>query len=120
RHRAARGDRVVIGADPLLTGDIDLTVVLLVIGTTVVIFVLLLVAVMLYIWFMRKVIADMQNRIGPQKDGTVGVMQTLAERRKLFFKEQSQPTTSDKQVFRLAPYLSIVPAFLAFAIVPIG
>jgi NADH-quinone oxidoreductase subunit H len=107
-------------ADPLLTGDIDLTVVLIVIGKTIVTFALLLVGVMFYIWFMRKVIADMQNRIGPATAGPFGILQTLADGIKLFFKEQSMPTTADKPVFLLAPYLSILPAFLAFAIIPIG
>ena len=81
---------------------------------------MLLVAVMLYIWGMRKVIADMQNRIGPNRAGPYGVLQTLADGIKLFFKEQSIPTTADRPVFRLAPYLSIMPAFLMFCIVPIG
>jgi NADH-quinone oxidoreductase subunit H len=69
---------------------------------------------------MRKVIADMQNRIGPNRAGPFGVLQTLADGIKLFFKEQSIPTTADRPVFRLAPYLSIMPAFLMFCIVPIG
>ncbi len=107
-------------ADPLLSGDIDLTVVLIVIGKTIATFALLLVAVMLYIWFMRKVIADMQNRIGPASAGPFGILQSLADGVKLFFKEQSMPTTADRPVFLIAPYLSILPAFLAFAIVPIG
>jgi NADH-quinone oxidoreductase subunit H len=110
----------VLAADPLLQGDIDATVVLIVIGKVIVIFALLLIAVLFYIWFMRKVIADMQNRIGPQMAGPFGILQTLADGIKLFFKEQSSPTTADRPVYLLAPYLSIVPAFLAFAIVPIG
>jgi NADH-quinone oxidoreductase subunit H len=110
----------MFGFDPLLVGDIDFTVVLIVIVKTVVVFALLLVGVMFYIWFMRKVIADMQNRIGPQRAGPFGILQTLADGIKLFFKEQSEPATADKRVFRLAPYLSILPAFLAFSIVPIG
>jgi NADH-quinone oxidoreductase subunit H len=86
----------------------------------VVAFVILLVAVMLYIWAMRKVIADMQNRIGPNRAGPYGVLQTLADGIKLFFKEQSIPDSADRPVFRLAPYLSIMPAFLMFCVVPIG
>jgi NADH-quinone oxidoreductase subunit H len=110
----------ILGSDPLLFGDIDLTVVLIVIGKAIAIFALLLVAVLFYIWFMRKVIADMQNRIGPQRAGPFGILQSMADGIKLFFKEQSEPNTADRRIFRLAPYLSIVPAFLAFAIVPIG
>ena len=106
--------------DPLLRGNIDLTVVLIVIGKTIATFALLLIAVLFYIWFMRKVIADMQNRIGPSNAGPFGILQSLADGIKLFFKEQSMPRSADKPVFLIAPYLSILPAFLAFSIVPIG
>ena len=110
----------MIAADPLFADGIDLTVVLIVIGKTIFTFALLLLGVLFFIWFLRKVIADMQNRIGPERAGPVGVFQTLADGIKLFFKEQSVPTNADKRVFRIAPYLSILPAFLAFSIVPIG
>ena len=83
-------------------------------------FVLLLVGVMLYIWGMRKWIADMQNRIGPNTAGPHGVLQTLADGIKLFFKEQTFPSTAHRTVFRIAPYLSIMPAFLMFCVIPIG
>jgi NADH-quinone oxidoreductase subunit H len=106
--------------DPLLEGDIDFTVVLIVIGKTIATFALLLIAVLFYIWFLRKVIADMQDRIGPYNAGPFGILQSLADGIKLFFKEQSLPRTADKPVFLVAPYLSILPAFLAFSIVPIG
>jgi NADH-quinone oxidoreductase subunit H len=110
----------LIAGDPLFVDGLDTTVVLIVIVKTIVVFAILLVSVMFYVWFMRKVIADMQNRIGPQRAGPFGAFQTLADGIKLFFKEQSSPTSADRTVFRLAPYLSIMPAFLAFAIVPIG
>ncbi|MCZ7527621.1 MAG: NADH-quinone oxidoreductase subunit NuoH [Acidimicrobiia bacterium] len=106
--------------DPLFADGVDLTVVLIVIGKVVVVFAVLMVAVMFYVWFMRKVIADMQNRIGPATAGPFGVLQTLADGVKLFFKEQSTPTSADRPVFLVAPYLAIIPAFLAFSIIPIG
>jgi NADH-quinone oxidoreductase subunit H len=106
--------------DPLVGGNIDFTVVLIVIGKTIATFALLLIAVLFYIWFLRKAIADMQNRIGPYNAGPFGILQTLADGIKLFFKEQSIPRSADKPVFLIAPYLSILPAFLAFSIVPIG
>jgi NADH-quinone oxidoreductase subunit H len=111
---------VIVAADPLFSDGVDLEVVLIVIGKTIVVFALLMVLVLFYVWFMRKVIADMQNRIGPANAGPFGVLQTLADGIKLFFKEQSVPDSADPWVFRLAPYLSAVPAFLAFSIVPIG
>jgi NADH-quinone oxidoreductase subunit H len=110
----------LLAIDPLLTGDVTWSVLAVVLIKVVVAFVILLVAVMLYIWAMRKVIADMQNRIGPNRAGPYGVLQTLADGIKLFFKEQSIPDSADRPVFRLAPYLSIMPAFLMFCVVPIG
>ena len=110
----------VLALDPLFDGPITGSVLLVVLIKVVVAFAVLLVAVMLYIWAMRKVIADMQNRIGPNRAGPYGVLQTLADGIKLFFKEQSIPDSADRTVFRLAPYLSILPAFLLFCIVPIG
>ena len=109
-----------VGGDPLLKGDIDATVVLIVALKVVLAFVLLLVAVMLMIWFERKLIADMQNRVGPNIAGPWGVLQTLADGIKLFFKEDLIPERSDPFVFRLAPLLAMVPAFVIFCVVPIG
>ena len=111
---------MILAADPLFNNGVDGDVVLIVIGKTLVVFALLLVLVLLYIWFLRKVIADMQNRIGPERAGPFGVLQSLADGIKLFFKEQSVPDQADSFVFKLAPYLSAIPAFLAFSIVPIG
>ena len=101
--------------DPLFSEGVNLTVVLIVIGKTIAVFALLLISVLLYIWFLRKVIAQMQNRIGPDRAGPFGLLQTLADGIKLFFKEQSWPTTADRRIFFLAPYLALLPAFLAFA-----
>ncbi|HEX2048542.1 MAG TPA: NADH-quinone oxidoreductase subunit NuoH [Acidimicrobiales bacterium] len=106
--------------DPLYAEGIDLTVFLIVAGKTLVVFAFLLVSVLFMVWFERKVISDMQTRIGPDRAGPWGILQTLADGIKLFFKEDLLPERADRRVFRLAPYLSIVPAFLAFAIVPFG
>jgi NADH-quinone oxidoreductase subunit H len=98
----------------------DLGVFLIVCAKTLVVFAALLVATMLVIWFERKVIADMQNRIGPNRAGPFGILQSLADGIKFFFKEDLLPTEADRLVFRLAPALAAVPAFIAFAIVPMG
>ena len=106
--------------DPLFDNGVDTTVVLIIIGKTIAVFVLLLLSVLMYIWFLRKVIAKMQNRVGPDRAGPFGLLQSLADGIKLFFKEQSEPNTADRRIFRIAPYLALLPAFLAFSIVPIG
>ncbi|MDP9070830.1 MAG: NADH-quinone oxidoreductase subunit H, partial [Actinomycetota bacterium] len=110
----------VLAVDPLFSEGVDVAVVLIVLVKTVVTFGALLVAVMLMIWFERKVVSDMQNRIGPNRAGPFGLLQTVADGIKLFFKEDLLPEQADRRIFRLAPYLSTLPAFLSFAIVPIG
>jgi NADH-quinone oxidoreductase subunit H len=106
--------------DPLFAHGVGLSVVVIVLVRALVAFGFLLVAVMLMIWFERKVISDMQNRIGPNRTGKFGILQTLADGAKLMFKEDLLPERADRVVFRLAPFLSVVPAFLIFAIVPVG
>ena len=110
----------VLAIDPLLTGELLWTPLLIVLLKVVVVFVVGLLATMLMVWFERKVIAGMQNRIGPNKAGPFGILQTLADGIKLFFKEDLIPERSDRFVFKLAPYLAFVPAFLTFAIIPLG
>ena len=89
-------------------------------GKVVVVFAGLLIAVLLYIWMERKVIADMQTRTGPMRAGPRGVLITLADGIKLFFKEGISPTNADRPVYVLAPVLAMIPAFLAFAVIPFG
>ena len=106
--------------DPLYVSGVGWVVFLIVLIKVLVVFGALMVAVMLMIWFERKVISDMQSRIGPNRAGPFGIAQTLADGIKLFFKEDLVPDQADRLVFKLAPYLTIIPAFLSFAIVPIG
>ena len=96
------------------------TETLIIIIKVLVVFVVGLVGTMLMVWFERKVIAFMQNRVGPNKAGPKGLLQTLADGTKLFFKEDLIPDKSDRFVFKLAPYLAFVPAFLVWSVVPLG
>ena len=96
------------------------TALLIVVIKVVAIFVIGLVGTMLMVWFERKVIAYMQNRMGPNKAGPKGLLQTLADGIKLFFKEDLLPDKADRFVFKLAPYLAFVPAFLVWAVIPLG
>jgi len=92
----------------------------LLIGEVVVVFFGLLIAVMALIWMERKVIADMQTRMGPMRAGPKGILITLADGIKLFFKEGITPTLVDRPVYLIAPVIAMLPAFLAFAVIPYG
>jgi NADH-quinone oxidoreductase subunit H len=85
-----------------------------------VIFIIGLVGTMFMVWFERKIVAGMQNRVGPNKAGPFGLLQTLADGTKLFFKEDLIPDRADRMVFRIAPFLAFVPAFLVWAVIPLG
>lgn len=106
--------------DPLFFNGLHWGDLLIVVVKVLVAFIVLLVATAMMIWFERKVISDMQSRIGPNRAGPWGLLQTLADGTKLVFKEDLVPDQADSFTFKLAPYLSVVPAFLVFAVVPVG
>ncbi|MDE2282692.1 MAG: NADH-quinone oxidoreductase subunit NuoH [Actinomycetales bacterium] len=106
--------------DPLFAHGVTWAVLLIVIIKVLVGFAALMGSVTLMIWFERKAISDMQSRIGPQRWGPFGLLQTLADGVKLFFKEDLLPAEADRFAFKLAPYLVLVPALITFSIVPIG
>lgn len=107
-------------ADPLFDHGVNGVVVLIVLIKMVVGFAAIMGAVVIMIWFERKAISDMQSRIGPQRWGPFGLLQTLADGLKLFFKEDLVPAEADRFVFKLAPFLTLVPALITFSIVPLG
>ncbi len=106
--------------DPLFADGVDWGDIAVMGVKVVVAFAALLVATMFMIWFERKLISDMQHRIGPNVAGPWGLLQAFADGVKFFFKEDLRPANADPLVFRLAPYISAVTAFVAFAIVPVG
>ncbi len=106
--------------DPLYANGVDWAVLLIVVIKVVVAFAVVMGAVTLMIWFERKLISDMQSRIGPQRWGPFGIFQTVADGIKLILKEDLVPEQADRFVFKLAPYLTLIPALVIFSIVPIG
>jgi NADH-quinone oxidoreductase subunit H len=95
------------------------TLIVMVVKIGVVFGVLLLVAAYMT-WIERKVIADIQVRWGPTRVGPFGLLQPIADGIKLFFKEDLIPGQVDRVLFLLAPALSVVPAMIAFAVIPFG
>jgi NADH-quinone oxidoreductase subunit H len=110
----------MLALDPLTQGDLWSTRLLIVVIKVVAIFVIGLVGTMLMVWFERKVVSGMHNRVGPNKAGPFGILQTLADGIKLFFKEDLLPNRADRIIFRLAPFLAFVPAFLVWSVIPLG
>jgi NADH-quinone oxidoreductase subunit H len=100
-----------------MTDWIDVVIVLVKVVVAVVI---MLTATLMLIWAERKILADMQNRIGPDRAGPGGILQGLADGIKLIFKEPIIPSRVERSVYLLAPILALVPAFLMFLVVPIG
>lgn len=68
----------------------------------------------------RKICAWVQDRIGPNRVGPLGLLQPIADGLKLFTKEEFMPRGADKALFILAPVLTVIPALVAFAIIPYG
>lgn len=72
------------------------------------------------IYFERKVIGWMQLRIGPNRTGPLGLLQSVADVFKLLIKEDTIPRKADRTLFILAPVIVFVPSFAALATIPYG
>ncbi len=92
----------------------------LIILKTVVVFAFLMVMTLFMIWAERRVVARMQQRLGPNRVGPFGILQGLADGIKLALKEDLIPSAADRIVFIIAPIISAIPAFMAFAVIPFG
>jgi len=86
----------------------------------VIVLVAVLVTVMYIVLLERKVQAWVQVRLGPMRVGPHGILQPLADVLKLFVKEDITPVKADKWVFTAAPIIVLVPALIAFAVIPFG
>lgn len=73
---------------------------------------------MIQVWFERRTIARMQDRIGPNRTGPFGLLQSIADGVKMFTKEDVVPLTADKWVHLFAPVVAVAPVMLMFAVVP--
>jgi NADH-quinone oxidoreductase subunit H len=92
----------------------------LIVIKAVAIFAILVLLTLFNIWAERRVVARMQQRVGPNRVGPFGLLQGLMDGIKLALKEDIIPTAADKVVYILAPLLAAIPAFLTWAVIPIG
>ena len=84
----------------------------------IVVFSVMMVGVMMVIWMERRVSAWKQDRLGPNRVGPQGLLQSVADGIKNFAKEDVIPAQANKLLFVVAPALSFIPAMLTFAVIP--
>ncbi len=82
------------------------------------VFTALNVGVMLVIWAERRISGFIQKRLGPNRVGPQGILQSVADGIKNFLKEETFPAEADRLLFLLAPMMAFVPALLLFAVMP--
>src|SRR5205823_5818190 len=68
----------------------------------------------------RKGLGRIQNRYGPNRVGPCGILQPVADGLKTLFKESVQPRAAERVVFFLAPVVLVIPALLAYSVIPYG
>lgn len=103
--------------DPTLFGHDPLWLMAL---KAVGIFGFLVVTVLAAILIERKILGRMQLRMGPNRVGPGGLLQSLADGIKLALKEGLVPAGVDRWIYLAAPVIAVIPAFMAFAVIPLG
>lgn len=71
-------------------------------------------------WLERKVAGHIQARLGPFRVGPHGTLQPIADLIKLHLKEDILPDLADRPLFKLAPFIALIPAFTVFVAIPFG
>lgn len=92
----------------------------LILAKAIGIFAFIALSVLAAILIERKILGRMQMRYGPNRVGPRGLLQSLADGIKLALKEGLIPAAADKPVYLLAPVISVIAAFMAFAVIPLG
>jgi NADH-quinone oxidoreductase subunit H len=83
-----------------------------------IVFVFCVLCTLLAIWAERRIVARMQMRLGPNRVGKFGLLQSLADGVKLALKEDLIPKAADRVVFVIAPVISATTCFISFAVIP--
>nr|YP_009355747.1 NADH-plastoquinone oxidoreductase subunit 1 [Fragaria pentaphylla]YP_009409012.1 NADH-plastoquinone oxidoreductase subunit 1 [Fragaria nipponica]YP_010209772.1 NADH dehydrogenase subunit A [Fragaria corymbosa]YP_010209942.1 NADH dehydrogenase subunit A [Fragaria moupinensis]YP_010210112.1 NADH dehydrogenase subunit A [Fragaria nubicola]YP_010363076.1 NADH-plastoquinone oxidoreductase subunit 1 [Fragaria tibetica]YP_010363295.1 NADH-plastoquinone oxidoreductase subunit 1 [Fragaria gracilis] len=76
--------------------------------------------VLVIVWLEREISAGIQQRIGPEYAGPLGVLQALADGTKLLFKENLFPSRGDTRLFSIGPSIAVISILLSFLVVPFG
>ncbi|UCH61760.1 MAG: NADH-quinone oxidoreductase subunit NuoH [Fidelibacterota bacterium] len=86
----------------------------------VIVFVTILVTIIILGLAERRVSGFMQYRLGPNRVGPWGLLQTVADGIKFLFKEDIIPDNVNRPIYLLAPVITMIPAFMTFAVIPFG
>jgi NADH-quinone oxidoreductase subunit H len=84
-----------------------------------IVFVICVLLTLMSVWGERRIVARMQMRLGPNRVGPFGLLQSLADGVKLALKEDLIPKAADRIVFVIAPVISATTCFMAFAVMPL-
>lgn len=78
------------------------------------------IGLLVIVWLERKISAGIQQRIGPEYAGPLGILQALADGIKLLLKEDIIPSRGDVWLFSLGPAIVVIPIFLSYLVIPFG
>jgi NAD(P)H-quinone oxidoreductase subunit 1 len=86
----------------------------------VLLLVISVLGVLVTVWLERKISAAVQQRIGPEYTGSLGIMQAIVDGIKLLIKEDIIPAQGDRWLFSIGPVLVVTPVILSYLVVPFG
>nr|YP_009459582.1 NADH-plastoquinone oxidoreductase subunit 1 [Quercus sichourensis]AUS84775.1 NADH-plastoquinone oxidoreductase subunit 1 [Quercus sichourensis]WBP66099.1 NADH-plastoquinone oxidoreductase subunit 1 [Quercus sichourensis] len=76
------------------------------------------IGVLVIVWLEREISAGLQQRIGPEYSGPLGVLQALADGTKLLFKENLLPSRGDTRLFSIGPPIAVIAILLSYSVIP--
>jgi NAD(P)H-quinone oxidoreductase subunit 1 len=76
--------------------------------------------VLVIVWLEREISAGIQQRIGPEYAGPLGILQALADGLKLLLKESLLPSRGDTRLFSIGPSIAVISVFLSYLVIPFG
>ncbi|XP_052619989.1 NAD(P)H-quinone oxidoreductase subunit 1, chloroplastic-like [Lactuca sativa] len=76
------------------------------------------IGVLVIVWLEREISAGIQQRIGPEYAGPLGILQALADGTKLLFKENLLPSRGDTRLFSIRPSIAVIPILLSYLVIP--
>nr|AKR81140.1 NADH-plastoquinone oxidoreductase subunit 1 [Freycinetia banksii] len=80
----------------------------------------IIIGVLVIVWLEREISAAIQQRIGPEYAGPLGILQALADGTKLLFKEDLLPSRGDIRLFSVGPSIAVISILLSYLVIPFG